>query len=126
MFDSNGTQLIARERAEQLITHGYDISHDVQNYGIGNGAGQDNLLAAAICYLMKESNPDRLLPRFWPFAPKFWKPKCLRGEPETWTRENRIKELAKAGALIAAQIDMLLELERRETVNRERINRIGE
>lgn len=36
-------------------------------------------------------------PRWWPWNIKYWKP----------TPEDRIKELGKAGALIAAQIDYL-------------------
>jgi hypothetical protein len=41
----------------------------------------------------------------WPFTEHWWKP----------TPNNRIRELEKAGALIAAEIDRLLRLELDET-----------
>lgn len=98
-----GIELIARERERQITQEGWTPEHDHSHV--------DNSLAkAAACYAMPAeerekyqsytySEPRRWFPRWWPssWSVDRWKP----------TPDNRIKELVKAGALIAAEIDRL-------------------
>jgi len=96
-----GVELIAIERKRQIEKLGYTIYEDSHKYG------DDQLAIAGAIYAfprekraqtvwLKESWTD-LVRLFWPWDLKYWKP----------TPEDRIKELTKAGALIAAQIDVL-------------------
>ncbi len=96
-----GAYLIAEERERQIEALGYTPERD-QHYGTGQ------LARAASCYALPEafrSRPDhkrlkkngQYVPNEWPFAPEYWKP----------SPDNRIRELQKAGALIAADIDRL-------------------
>lgn len=101
-----GIDLIAEERLRQISVEGWTPQHDDTH--------TDNSLArAAACYAMPKderekyqsftfSEPKRWYPRWWPksWDVKFWKP----------TPRNRIKELVKAGALIAAEIDRIQRL----------------
>ena len=93
-----GVEWIAEERQRQIEVEGWTKEHDAEHTN-------DSLAFAAVCYaipsesrhysycpLRKERVPD-----FWPWDKKWWKP-CP---------ENRIRELVKAGALIAAEIDRL-------------------
>jgi len=82
---SLGATLIAAERRRQIDVEGYTLGHD--QYGHSGG-----LVAAAACYL---APPAAGVPRRWPWPTRYWKP----------TPEDRIRELVKAGALIAAEID---------------------
>ena len=91
-----GIEFIAEERKRQIEVEGYTYENDdKQNLG--------QLATAALCYAI----PPYLRKRnqitfaiFWNWDIKFWKP----------TPDDRIKELAKAGALIAAEIDRLQRL----------------
>lgn len=95
----SGVTLIARERERQVKVEGYALEHD-------RAHTNDELAKAAVAYALPEAYrfsggwPGHL-PRFWPWAARFWRP----------TPHNRVWELTKAGALIAAEIDRLLELE---------------
>lgn len=92
-----GTELIAIERKRQIEELGYDYTNDALY--------QDSQLSnAAICYAMtpdvrelENEEGASLDIALWPWDKQYWKP----------TPEDRIKELVKAGALIAAQIDYL-------------------
>ncbi len=85
-----GIELITEERTRQIEIEKFDANHD-KNNAVGE------LANAASCYAMDPRiRPDELPPCHWPWL-DFWKP----------TPNNRIKELAKAGALIAAEIDRL-------------------
>jgi hypothetical protein len=89
-----GTDLIAIERHRQITEEGYGPSHD---------AGQDDELAfAAAAYAIppddREMDEQFNAPSLWPWAARYWKP----------TPDDRVRELVKAGALIAAAIDSLL------------------
>jgi len=103
---TTGTQLIAAERARQVSVEGWAPEHD-------DGHASGELLTAARCYLRPRA--ERLdhavvketpgvgvgvvaVPDDWPFEPEAWKPE--RGS-------DRVRELVKAGALIAAEIDRL-------------------
>ena len=90
---SKGARLIAAERVRQVTAEGWTPEHDAAH-------AEDVLAAAAACYAI----PPRLrkfpgdLVALWPWAPAYWKP----------TPDDRVRELVKAGALIAAEIDRLL------------------
>ena len=89
----SGIDLIAEERQRHVSVEGWTTEHDNQH--------TDNELAmAAVCYAMPDDERiyfGKSLPEGWPWDWKFWKP----------TPDDRIRELVKAGALIAAEIDRL-------------------
>ena len=94
-----GIELIEAERKRQIEVEGFDADHDKSH-------NSDALAVAAAHYAMPESartfmmtSDHKYLPIFWPFEAEWWKP-CPG---------DRIKELVKAGALIAAEIDRLIE-----------------
>lgn len=90
----SGIEIVAHERARQVYEEGFHRDHDDNHHG-------GELALAAACYAI----PARLrtmtvidyVPVKWPWERKWWKP----------SESNRIKELAKAGALICAEIDRL-------------------
>ena len=110
----SGTELIAEERARQISVEGWDAEHDRSHT---DGA----LATAAACYALPPerrgmdrrqmpvntarglADPDsfvwveKSVPCDWPFDCEWWKP-CP---------EDRVRELVKAGALVAAEIDRL-------------------
>ena len=95
-----GAELIAAERQRQIDGEGWTPEQDD-----GHDGGQ--MLSAAMCYtevgraLPLGATKERLFSfgwgaRGWPWSPKWWKPS-----------DDPIRNLAKAGALIAAEIDRL-------------------
>lgn len=95
-----GIELIAEERQRQIEKEGWTPEHDAEH-------NNSELAIAAASYAMPQGTrtymivPDgQYLPIFWPFDARWWKP-CP---------DDRIKELTKAGALIAAEIDRLLKI----------------
>jgi hypothetical protein len=93
-----GAELITAERKRQVEEEGFTADLDDEQLDEGD------LAEAAICYAMneeqRENSPNRMMSmfeRFWPFNIIYWKP----------TPTDRIRELTKAGALIAAEIDRL-------------------
>lgn len=93
-----GIELIAEERQRQIKVEGWTKEHDAEHT-------DGSLASAAVCYAIPSEYrhysycPLRKarVPDFWPWDKKWWKP-CPK---------NRIRELVKAGALIAAEIDRL-------------------
>lgn len=91
----NGASRIAFERQRQIEVEGYTAEHDHGH--------ADELLRAGRCYAAAADNDlngfghARIAPPDWPWHPSFWKP---TGDP--------VRDLEKAGALIAAAIDDLL------------------
>lgn len=89
-----GAGLIAVERARQVREEGYDTVHDLR-------VGTEQLTDAAIAYALVSEFPgdpkvaDRTLSAWWPWGPEAWKP-----------AGDRLRNLVKAGALIAAAIDV--------------------
>ena len=95
-------ELSAEERKRQIEKEGWSKEHDESHY-VGERA------KAAICYAMTEEQRKQLwrlsttadevpsVPPLWPFVASWWKP----------TPQDRRRELVKAGALIAAEIDRL-------------------
>lgn len=91
--DLTGVGRIGVERARQKLEEGYTAEHDA-----GEG---DALALAAAMYALPATSRTIVrggAPLLWPWRPEFWKP----------TPADRIRELEKAGALVAAAIDALL------------------
>ncbi len=86
----DGAHLIVKERERQISEEGWTAEHDDQH-------DHHQLLQAAIAYIMTCWNhPGTALHfQWWPWNKKFWKP------------SDPIRNLVKAGALIAAEIDRL-------------------
>lgn len=87
-----GSQLIAEERERQISQEGWTAKHDDEH------DDQALALAAAVYALPPEwrlvpSGTTTMMQRLWPFD-------------DYWLKEgDRVRELTKAGALIAAEID---------------------
>jgi len=95
----SGIELIAYERLRQMEAEGFSTKHDDAHV---DGA----LLSAAVCY----AGVERLVmmgapvsrndpPLEWPWDDSDWKP-----------TDDAVRNLVKAGALIAVEIDRLLRL----------------
>lgn len=93
-----GVELIAMERDRQVTGEGWTPQHDDQH------AHGELAMAAAVYALprvLRAPYPAPGIPDLWPFVDG-WKP----------TSNDRVRELVKAGALIAAEIDRLQRSER--------------
>lgn len=98
-----GIDLITDERLRQIQEEGYSVAGDME-------LPEGHLARAGACYALPpgyRSFTDEYAPTppAWPWQGWLWKP----------TPDDRIRELAKAGALIAAEIDRLLAIHARET-----------
>lgn len=105
----NGIERIAAERQRQVEAEGWSPEHDDQ-HTLGE------LAEAAACYAMNRFRDtwiwhETLIHRLWPWEAEDWKP--VPGDPA-----GRIRELEKAGALVAAEIDRLLRLGDARTARR--------
>jgi hypothetical protein len=98
-----GIELIAAERKRQIEEEGFTAERDDWQY-------QNQLALAAVCYAMPE-NYRRCLNEKLNYAFSFLIPYGLPGRWLKLTPNNRRRELEKAGALIAAEIDRLLRVE---------------
>lgn len=103
----NGILLIAEERKRQQEQEGWTPEHDDEhvNCEMANAAAtyaMDPEVRAGLTVMINGCLKDNVPPT-WPWDPVWWKP----------SPDNRIKELAKAGALIAAEIDRLLRAEKK-------------
>jgi len=93
---TTGADLIAAERQRQIDAEGWTPEHDAE-YPAGV------LAAAAACYAAPRISralhyrDGHVVPVAWPWHRSWWKP----------TPDDRVRELVKAGALIAAEIDRL-------------------
>lgn len=87
----SGAEMIAAERERQMAVKGWTPEHD-------DAHDDSELLRAALCYALPSGLRDPIgrIPRSWPGAWN-WKP----------SSDDRVRELVKAGALIAAEIDRL-------------------
>ena len=91
-----GIERIAAEQKRQIEEEGFTAEHD-------DCWIKGQMAKAAMCYCMEPGDgEDDHIPDEWPWPSAWWKPTCP---------DNRIRELEKAGALIAAEIDRLLRLE---------------
>lgn len=98
-INTPATAMIAEERRRQVSEEGWSHQHDDRHV-------HGELSDAAACYAIGEKESwqseerECLFPLLWPWDLSWWKP-C---------KDNRIKELVKAGALIAAEIERLQRL----------------
>jgi len=91
----SGASQILEERSRQVYHEGFTSENDDKSNG--------EFAIAAVCYALPPGWPSRIegrAPNIWPWSESWWKP----GDGST---EGRVKELVKAGALIAAEIDRL-------------------
>jgi hypothetical protein len=96
---ADGVKLISAERKRQVKEEGYSLEHDD-----GHDAGE--LAKAAIAYAIPNRSAEQAV-TWWP-----WKdgPVVNHNVHNPRGRQSRIRELVKAGALIAAEIDRLQRL----------------
>lgn len=94
---TTGVDLIAAERRRQIDGEGWTPEHDDMHI-------KGELARAAASYArprhrswLDEVEGVKRLPADWPWEPEWYKP----------TPHDRVGELVKAGALIAAEIDRL-------------------
>ncbi len=101
----SGVELVAEERQRQIAREGFDAKHDAEHDSC-------ELVDAALCYAAvasaevrgstAEEWPASMFNGFndslieWPWEDEWWKPS-----------DDPIRNLVKAGALIAAEIDRL-------------------
>lgn len=85
---NTGAELIAAERQRQINEEGFTLEHDQK--------WTDELVRAAYCYLVNAENPLLGPPSVWPWHEDWWTPS-----------DDPVRNLVKAGALIAAEIDRL-------------------
>lgn len=96
-------ELINAERERQINTEGYNNEHDdAECSGALSTAGAIYALPWNIRNILKAID-------YWPWDKSFYKPSKYDDI------DSRIKELSKAGALIAAEIDKLLR--EKENIN---------
>lgn len=86
---SPAIKAIAAERARQIEKEGWPPEHD-DKYTNGE------LLEAAACYALHNGGDVDDAPGAWPWSRDFWKP------------TTRQRDLEKAGALIAAELDRVI------------------
>ena len=97
----SGAELIAAERQRQIDVEGWTPEHDDSHADDGALAKAAAVYATpadhrATTYHV-EQGESYTLPTLWPWARVYYKP----------TPDDRVRELVKAGALIAAEIDRL-------------------
>ncbi len=93
-----GAERIAAERRRQMQREGWTAEHDAKH-------SMGELATAAMCYAELVVDPEireisgggSFVAEWWPFEPENWKPS-----------DDPIRNLEKAGALIAAEIDRLI------------------
>lgn len=91
----SGAEAIVVERWRQITVEGWGSEHDAQ-------LDQGELIAGAVAYALNawgQIDPAR----WWPFNPDRFKP----ADPSV---AGRIRDLVKAGAMIASEIDRLADL----------------
>lgn len=117
---TSGVNLIAEERKRQILEEGWSAEHDDEHT-------DGSLALAAVCYAtpVKLFRMDELANAFhlsdpwprswdsvWDKRYRYGAGRALRAnyipDPKTYSDEERIDLLVKAGALIAAEIDRLL------------------
>jgi hypothetical protein len=96
-----GIELIAAERQRQVEVEGWTPDHDAKH-------ADSQMADAAMCYIGTSINEFNeysselsKAPYAWPWAEKWWKPS-----------NDPVRNLVKAGALIAAEIDRIQRRDR--------------
>jgi hypothetical protein len=99
---SDGISLIATERQRQVAVEGWTPEHDDEHNRAEMVYAAKTYLSAAVMNFIDPSWQSSTEPAGWPWAFSWWKPS-----------PNPIRNLQKAGALIAAEIDRLLRQQRK-------------
>lgn len=98
-----GADLITQERLRQMNEEGYTPDHDDDH-------GTD-LVPAAIAYALSSTPPEDPEDAFGHKDPALWWPWDIHGfKPNGAAVDGGVRDLVKAGALIAAEIDRRLRL----------------
>jgi len=116
----NGAERIAQERTRQVEEEGWTAEHDETEHEPGD------LAAAAAVYaagdnIYEENRPERPsgfeaieFDPLWPFDAAWFKPSGYERNVDALCHDDRlngrIRDLEKAGALCAAEIDRLLRI----------------
>jgi hypothetical protein len=85
---AGGAGMIAAERERQVTGEGWTTDHDDEH-------ADESMVAAALMYASEGTHYEASIEGIWPWDDKWWKP------------TDKIRNLVKAGALIAAEIDRL-------------------
>ncbi len=85
----SGIDLIREERQRQMIEEGWTADHDDEH-------DTHELAKAAMAYISQARGAWLVADAYWPWDESWWKPS-----------DDPIRNLVKAGALIAAEIDRL-------------------
>jgi hypothetical protein len=98
-----GTELIAEERKRQIEKEGWTPEHDEQhrNRQLARAAEKYVRFAAEPNISRDYQRKNEHIPDGWPWEWFWWKPSRSNDAVD------RIRDLTKAGALIAAEIDRL-------------------
>lgn len=101
-------ELITEERSRQIEKEGYSLEHDDTHIDgeIADAAAVYALSHSTIQYLDNYDGGD-VLDKMWP-----WDSNSLKRNFTNSNNSSRIKDLVKAGALIAAEIERLQRLEK--------------
>lgn len=95
----NGAELIAQERLRQVEVENWTVAHDceyVEGLLVRAAIAYTKVLTHAEYYAPPDGNE---IPPEWPFDDGWWKPSS-----------DKVRNLVKAGALLAAEIDRLQAL----------------
>lgn len=99
VYPISGSSLIATERIRQIVSEGWTAEHDDRHYE-GNIALAGATYALHACSQIQSPDDIHGVPAEWPWDDKWWKPSI-----------SPIRNLVKAGALIAAEIDRLQRMQ---------------
>lgn len=123
-YHSRGAALIAQERIEQVVKHGFDEKNDAdyRNGELLSAAGS----VLTLCRVQPKNVPDRLKELSFDVAKLAWPWKSDFGQKhfDKLTRKDVVGRLAVVGAFAAAEIDRILpeetpeEREERETLEK--------
>lgn len=96
----SGAEMITVERQRQISQEGWTTEHDDEHVLDELGSAAAAYLAVVRAQVLLRVTPDEIAavgaPGLWPWASSWWKPS-----------DDPIRNLVKAGALIAAEIDRL-------------------
>lgn len=97
----SGVELIEAERQRQVSVEGWTPEHD-------DGHENGELAQAAACYILssQDENSKMWPPTPWPFDAEWWKP-----------NDDHVRNLVRAGALIAAEIERLQRVQKSKPDN---------
>lgn len=98
----NGALLIELERRRQVEQEGWSADHDDGHVRFELSRAANSYVLNAAAQVRGPADLASDVPEWWPWGPEAWRP------------DTPIRNLVKAGALLAAEIDRLLRLEEAE------------